>query len=158
MAPSVVMTLHGTLVLSDPFAQRTVGMFNTLIEENAPVFRRHFGVDLFPGSLNVNIPPPGELAQRLDAGEPPPSIVTPRAELVNQPYYIGDGQAWPCQLSSARFSNHVNCWIFRRIGSRVNAGIIEVVATVKLRTAYHLQHADPVVIEMLTRHATPAAA
>ena len=41
------MVLAGTLRLSDPGNKRTNGGFNVLIRDNANVFKRYFGVDLF---------------------------------------------------------------------------------------------------------------
>lgn len=142
------MKLQGTLRLSDHTVKRTVGKFSNLINDNVGVFRRYFGVDLFPGSLNVDVPSPPTLQHDLDNGSPAPSIIIPKSELVNMPAYIGDGQAWPCTLSGSRFQQPVGCWIFRRKGSRVPHGVIELVATQGLRSAYGLQHGDRVVIEV----------
>jgi hypothetical protein len=94
------MLLSGTLRLSDDGARRTVGRFNELIRDNTEVFRRSFGVDLFPGSLNVDIQEHPSLQSDFDAGKPPPSIIIAKAQLINMPGYIGDGQAWPCKLAS----------------------------------------------------------
>jgi CTP-dependent riboflavin kinase len=144
------MILSGTLRLSDAAERRTVGRFNVLINDNAETFRRHFGVDLFPGSLNVDVLHPPSLQVDLDAGRPPPSIVIPRRELVNMPGYLGDGQAWSCKLSGSKFSEPVTCWVFRRIGSRVPQGVIEIVAAPPmLRKTYNLQHGDPVIVELI---------
>jgi hypothetical protein len=73
----IVMTLEGTLRLSDETERRTSGLFSKLINENAEVFRRYFGVALFPGSLNVDVPHPATLQAQLDSGMPPPSFVIP---------------------------------------------------------------------------------
>jgi hypothetical protein len=58
------------------------------------------------------------------------------------PAYIGDGQAWCAQLSSAKIRELHDCWLFRRIGSRVSAGILEVVSTVGLVEAYDLRDGE----------------
>jgi hypothetical protein len=118
-APTPILVLSGTLRLSTSDAKRTVGRFNQLITDNAAVFRRHFGVDLFPGSLNVDVPEPASLQRDLDAGNPPPAFVIPRTELIKMPAYIGDGQAWSCVLRGEKFPALVSCRIFRRIGSKV---------------------------------------
>lgn len=79
------MVLSGTLRLSEDGTQRTVGRFNELVAENRAVFSAYFGVDLFPGSLNVDVLEPESLHRDLDAGNPPPAFVIPRAELINMP-------------------------------------------------------------------------
>ncbi len=126
------MTLNGTLRLSDSTGRRTAGMFGKLIDDNADVFRRYFGAELFAGSLNVDVPEP-----------------IPRTELVNMPTYIGDGQAWRCELTGDKFPSVINCWIFRRKGSRVPPGVIELIACELLRTPYKLQHGDRVVLAIV---------
>lgn len=143
------MTLNGTLRLSEYPGQRTVGMFGNLIRDNAEVFRRYFGVDLFAGSLNVDVAQPRSLQADLDAGHPAPAFIVPKAELINMPPYIGDGQVWRCELTGDKFPNAINCWIFRRKGSRVPAGVIELVACESLRTAHNLQHGDKVVVAIV---------
>lgn len=144
------MTLRGTLRLSDDRVQRTAGKFKQLINNNAEVFRRYFGLDIFPGSLNVDVPYPSSLQADLDAGRPRPAFVIPRSELVNMPTYVGDGQAWKCILNGAKFPEPIDCWIFRRIGSRVPPGIIEILATGPgLRTTYGLENGDAVAIAVL---------
>lgn len=142
------MILLGTLRLSTADSRRTAGHFNVLIADNRAVFRRYFGVDLFPGSLNVDVPGPESLQRDLDAGQPPPSFFIPRAELINMPAYIGDGQAWPCILRGDRFPAPVSCWVFRRVGSKVPPSVIELVAKEKLQDLYKLQHGDNVTIEL----------
>ncbi len=143
----LILSLAGTLRLSTPDAKRTVGRFNELITDNSAVFRRYFGVDLFPGSLNIDVPVPASLHRDLDAGRPPRAFVIPKSELINIPAYIGDGQAWPCILRGEKFPAQVPCWVFRRIGSRVLPGAIEILAQNKLRDVYGLQHGEPVTIE-----------
>ena len=148
-SPKPILVLSGTLRLSVPDAKRTAGRFNELVTDNATVFRHHFGVDLFPGSLNVDVPEPASLQRDLDAGNPPPALVIPKTELINMPAYIGDGQAWPCILHCEKFPAPISCWIFRRIGSKVPRGVIELVAPVKLRGTYGLQHGDPITIDLM---------
>lgn len=142
------MKLFGTLRLSTEETCRTVGMFNKLVEDNARRFRHYFGVDIFPGSLNVDVPDPPSLQEDLDAGRLTPSLVIPRSELVNMPDYIGDGQAWRCKLHGEKFPGPISCWIFRRIGSRVPPGVIEIIAQAKLREPYGLSHGDSVIIQI----------
>jgi len=149
-----ILSLAGTLRLSTPDAKRTVGRFNELITDNSAVFRRYFGVELFPGSLNVDVSTPASLHRDLDAGRPPPAFIIQKGELINMPRYIGDGQAWPCLLRGERFSEPVPCWIFRRIGSRVSPGIIEILAQHKLRDVYALQNGDAVTIDLVAPQAS----
>jgi hypothetical protein len=120
------MELDGVLVISEPGSrQKTRGEFGPFITENATVFRQHFGVVLFPGSLNVYVAQPPSLQKDLDTGKLPPAFVVPRGELSGNPNYVGDGQAWRCTLHSDKIPSPVNCWIFRRINSRVSPGVIE---------------------------------
>lgn len=143
------MILHGTLRLSDAHQRRTVGKLSRLIYENAAVFERYFAATLFPGSLNVNVPHPPTLHKDLDAGRPPPAIRIPKTQLVGMPRYIGDGQAWPSRLRGKKLPYPIECWVFRRINSRVPAGVIELVAREALRVPYGLQHGDAVTIEFV---------
>lgn len=147
------MVLAGTLRLSDHTGRRTCGTFGKLITDNADVFKRYFGVALFPGSLNVDVPSPITFQADLDAGRPPPSIVVPKSKLINMPTYIADGQAWASKLRGQKFREPISCWIFRRIGSRVDKGIIELVAPPpSLCMTYGLLHGDAVSIEILPYH------
>ena len=149
-AMEIAMTLEGTLRFSDGTERRTRGTFSKLIKENAEVFRRYFIVALFPGSLNVDVADPPTLQTQLDSGIPAPSFVIPKSELINMPAYIGDGQAWQSILKSSRFPHPIDCWIFRRVGSRVPKGVIEIVAgPPALKLTYGLKHGDPVLIEVL---------
>lgn len=145
---AVELELNGTLRLSDETGKRTAGRFSRLINENAAVFEYYFGVNLFPGSLNIDVPYPPSLQQDLDAGRPTPCIVIPKRELINMPAYIGDGQAWTCDLKGSGFPIPINCWIFRRKGSQVPAGVIEILSREPLREPYELKHGDPVAIEV----------
>jgi CTP-dependent riboflavin kinase len=142
------LKLNGTLRLSDETGRRTAGGFGRLINDNATVFERYFGARLFPGSLNVDVPDPSTLQQDLDAGRPAPWFVIPKKELVNMPNYVGDGQAWACELKGNKFLHPIQCWIFRRIGSRVPMGVLEIVAREPLRQPYELKHGDAVTIEL----------
>lgn len=137
------MILNGRLNLKD-----TCGTFSQLINDNKEVFRRFFQTDLFPGSLNVRVDIPADLRQRLDAGVYPAAFVIPKGMLVGMPSYIGDGQAWPCRLSCGKLKEPVNCWVFRRIGSRVPPGILELVAKQELVRPFGLQDGDPVTLEV----------
>lgn len=150
-----ILSLAGTLQLSTADKRHTVGRFNKLITDNSTVFRRYFGVDLFPGSLNIKIPVPISLQKDLDLGRPPPAFVIPKNELINMPAYIGDGQAWPCLLGGEKFPVPVPCWIFRRIGSQVAPGVIEILAQEKLRDTYGLEHEDAVTVDLLRRKSAP---
>jgi CTP-dependent riboflavin kinase len=145
------MILRGTLELSDPETKRTVGGFAQFVTANDSTLREHFGHKLYPGSLNVLVEDPPTLQQDLDAGRPAPLFVIPRNLLDGMPVYIGDGQAWPCNLGGEKFPEAIGCWIFRRIRSGVPRGVIEIVSTEHLVGPYKLQHADPVTIEVFTR-------
>ncbi len=126
-----MIRLSGTIRQSEPGHPRTGGRFSKLIEDNGATFRKYFGVDLFAGSLNIDMPDPGTLQVDLDSGRYLPAFVIPRHELINMPPYIGDGQAWRAELTTQK-SEVVSCWIFRRIGSRVPKGVVEVLACEKL--------------------------
>jgi len=136
------MILSGRLNLIN-----TVGKFKILINENREVFHKYFGVYLFPGSLNVRIDIPDNLQSELDKGIPSPDFIIPKEKLVGMPAYIGNGQAWKSILSCQKFPTSVKCWIFRRIGSKVPKGIIEIVAEQELVKPYDLQDGDAVTIE-----------
>jgi CTP-dependent riboflavin kinase len=141
------MILNGTLRLSDETGCRTAGRFSQLIEQNAAVFTRYFGTTLFAGSLNIHIPFPATLQRDLDKGIPQPAFIIPRSELTGMPSYIGDGQAWKCSLGGMKFPTAIDCWIFRRIGSRVPAGVIEIVAPApQLVPTFALSNGDTVIL------------
>jgi CTP-dependent riboflavin kinase len=144
------LTLRGTLELSDPKAKRTMGGFAQFVTANAETLQKFFGHKLFPGSLNVLVAHPPSLQQDLDAGLPAPIFVLPRNELEGMPVYIGDGQAWACNLNGEKFPSAIGCWIFRRIRSNVPRGVIEIVAVEPLVGPYKLQHGDEVSIEVFT--------
>ena len=76
------LELAGTVRCSQPgMPRKTVGKFNLLIKSNSEVFRKYFGVDLFPGSLNVDVPEPETLQSDLDQGKYQPAFAIPRSEL-----------------------------------------------------------------------------
>ncbi len=142
------MKLSGTLHLSTAEVKRTCGLFNQFVTANEETFRKYFGADLHPGSLNILVSEPQTLQQDLDNCKPPPSIVIPKSDLNgdprHMPAYIGDGRAWACKLFATKFEAPVKCWVFRRKGSRVAPGIIEIVAPL---IPYSLEHGDLVTIE-----------
>jgi hypothetical protein len=143
------LEICGKLRISEPGeASKTVGRFSQFVRNNAAVFRDHFKEDLFPGSLNVDVVKP-YLQSDLDAGLPTPTFVIPRNKLIGMPEYIEDGQAWSCTLQSDSMTSPVRCWIFRRIGSRVPSGVIELVARVPLVTTHQLRDGDSVVIHVV---------
>ena len=115
------------------------------------MFRRYFNVDLYLGSLNIYVAAPSSLQIDLDAGQPPPTIVIPHRELMGMPDYLGDGQAWPCSLRCSSMPSPVECWVFRRIGSRVPSGVIELVASFPgLVDTYRLHDGDPALIRLMS--------
>jgi hypothetical protein len=63
--------------------------------------------------------------------------------------HLGDGQAWKCELKADKFPSPSECWIFRRIHSRVPQGVIEIVAGQGLVHASQLRNLDPVLIDIL---------
>jgi CTP-dependent riboflavin kinase len=141
------MILNGTLRSSDETGSRTAGGFSRLIEQNAAVFTRYFGSRLFAGSLNIDVPFPATLQRDLDRGIPPAVITIPKSALKGMPAYIGDGQAWKCSLGGMRFRTAIDCRIFRRIGSQVPPGVIEIVAPPpQLVPAFGLRNGDAVTL------------
>ena len=137
------MNLKGSLNLLG-----TAGKFSILINENRQVFKKYFGVDLYPGSVNVYVNDPGTLQADMDKGVYLPDFVIPRTELVDMPDYIGDGQAWACILSCNKLETPINCWVFRRIGSRVPKGVIELVAQDRLVIPNNLKNGDDLTLRL----------
>jgi len=131
---------------------RTARKFNILINNNKEVFHKYFGTHLFPGSLNIKVEHPPDLQDNLDKGDPPPAFVIPKNELVGMPNYIGDGQTWPCQLNCGKFQKPIDCWVFRRIGSKVPKGIIEIVSALELVKPYGLCDGDDMLIKLNYDH------
>lgn len=129
----------------------TAGGFSKLINDNEQVFREFFKVPLFPGSLNISIDPPASdsLRNDLDNGKYAPQLVIPKEQLVGMPPYIGDGQAWRCNLLSDKLPKDIEAWIFRRIDSRVPHEVIEIVSPSRLVSTFGLRHEDPVLVELI---------
>ena len=112
---------------------------------NRTKLRQYFGVDLFPGSLNVEIGDgPADLQQSLDRGHPTPAFVIPRGELKLMALYLGDGRAWRATLTSARLSEPHPCWVFRRIRSQVPADVLEVVSVLPLVETFGLRNGEEI--------------
>lgn len=104
---------------------------------------KYFRADLFPGSLNVDIDSRGpNLHQQRDRGEPLPAFIIPRRELRAMSPYLGDAQTWRVSLSAARMSTPHECWVFRRIGSKVPAKVLEIVSTVAIVTTFGVRHGE----------------
>lgn len=119
--------------------------------ENQETLRKYFSADLFPGSLNVDIDSTtGSLHHQLDRGEPLPAVTIPRRELRAMSPYLGDAQAWRVSLSAARIPTPHECWVFRRIGSRVPANVIEIVSTVAIVTTFGVRHGEDLELVFLT--------
>jgi CTP-dependent riboflavin kinase len=145
------MLLYGTLNLSDANVSRNSQRFAPWMTANSRVLSQYFGVELFPGSLNVLIREPSTLQTDLDSKKPPPTIIIPRDQLVLMAPGLGDGQSWACKLASNRLPTPIDCWVFRRIGSKVPSGIIEIIAREPLVRTYGLLHGDEVSLEVLGR-------
>ncbi|WP_303674792.1 DUF120 domain-containing protein [Vampirovibrio chlorellavorus] len=126
-------------------------MFSVLINQNEQVFSEYFKTKLFPGSLNISIDPPASQSLRndLDNGRYKPDFIIPREHLVGMPPYIGDGQAWRCNLISEKIPSDINTWVFRRIGSKVPHEVLEIVSSSRLVEPYGLRHEDPVIVELI---------
>jgi CTP-dependent riboflavin kinase len=137
------LTLRGRFRISEPGQpRRTSGEFANWVNGNRTTLRQYFGVDLFPGSLNVEIGDgPADFQQSLDRGHPTPAFVIPRGELKLMALYLGDGRAWRATLTSARLSEH-SCWVFRRVRSQVPAHVIEVVSELPLVATFGLRNGE----------------
>lgn len=108
---------------------------------NNATLRQYFQVDLEPGSLNVEIVDAmPNLRQQMDAGIPPPNIRIPHGELREMSSYLRDAQAWRTSISGKKFPGPVECWVLRRIGSKVRE--LEVVGTVRFVPTFKLQDGD----------------
>ncbi|MGQ0736840.1 MAG: hypothetical protein ACT4QD_24705 [Acidobacteriota bacterium] len=138
------MTLRGRFRLTEVGGpRRTCGKFAAWMAENQETLSGYFRADLFPGSLNVDIDSgAANLHQQLDLGEPLPAFTIPRRELRAMSPYLGDAQAWRVLLSAARISTPLECWVFRRIGSKVPANVIEIVSTVPLVKTFGVRHGE----------------
>ncbi len=137
------MLLKGRLNL-----RHTVGKFNQLVKDNRETFYKYFQKYLFPGSVNIRVDEPKDLQEKLDMGVPPAHFVIPRNELINIPSYLGNGQTWECKFYCEKFPEPIDCWIFRRINSKVPKGIIELVSEHELVKPYSLVDGDEVLIEI----------
>jgi len=121
--------------------------FSVFARENADVLATRLGGPIFPGSLNIKTGR-RNIGDWLDRGFWPkqPDIVVPRAELSGMPAYIGDGRAWRCVLM-ADGAMPVKCLLFRRRGSRVRPGTIEILAGVGLVSHLGLKQGQSVCLE-----------
>ena len=146
------MTLRGRFRLTEADGpRRTCGKFAAWMAENQETVSRYFKADLFPGSLNVDIDAgAASLHQQLDVGEPLPAFTIPRRELRAMSPYLGDAQAWRVSLSAARISTPHECWVFRRIGSRVPANVLEIVSTVAIVMTFGVRHGEDLELVFLT--------
>jgi len=134
------LALQGRLRLND----ENMHQFGQFMAKNAAVFERYFGVRLFEGSLNVYVAEPPSLSADLDARRPMPSVIIPKAEMVGN--VRGDGHGWACTLRGPKLPRDTACWIFRRVGSTVSRGIIELLAVEELVRPNQLDDKDPVTI------------
>lgn len=146
------MTLSGRFRLTEADGpQRTCGKFAAWMAENQVTLNKYFGADLFPGSLNVDIDSAGaSLHQQLDSGDPQPAFTVPRRELQAMSPYLGDGQAWRVSLSAARIAPPHECWVLRRIGSKVPPNVLEILSTVAIVKTFGVQHGEDLELVFLT--------
>lgn len=119
--------------------------FSAFARDNADVLAKHLGGPIFPGSLNIRTGS-RRIGRALDSGQPAPDVVVPRAELRGMPAWLGDGRAWRCSIRASG-AGPVGCFLFRRAGSRVRPGIIEVLAADRLVGALGLRQGQRVVLE-----------
>jgi CTP-dependent riboflavin kinase len=121
------------------------------MSENHETLRKYFNADLFPGSLNVDIDPTvGSLHKQLDRGEPQPAFRIPRQELRAMSPYLGDAQAWRVSLSTARMTALHECWVFRRIGSKVPPNVLEILSIVPIVKTFGVQHGEALELMFMT--------
>lgn len=127
-----IVVLNGRVCLTTPNGpKKTCGKFSQWMTENRETLDRYFGVELCLGSFNVEIiNAPENLLRDLDAGSPRPTIRIPATELRSMSSYLRDAQAWPVTLESAKANGPIDCWLFRRIHSKVRE--LEVLATQSL--------------------------
>ena len=147
------MTLRGRFRLAEAGGpRRTCGKFAAWMAENRETLRKYFNTDLFPGSLNVDIDSTaGSLHQQLDRGEPQPAFTIPRQELLAMSPYLGDAQAWRVSLSAARIATPHECWVFRRIGSKVPPNVLEILSIVPIVKTFGVQHGEALELMFVTR-------
>jgi CTP-dependent riboflavin kinase len=121
--------------------------FAVFARENGDTLARHLGGPVFPGSLNIRTSR-RNIGDSLDLGFWPgePDIVIPKAEFRGMPSWLGDGRAWRCVLRAAQAAP-ARCLLFRRKGSRVRTGIIELLAPVGLVESLGLKHGQAVSVE-----------
>ncbi len=132
------MILHGSIMLNN------AGKFNEFVKDNAIVLQKYFGVFLFPGSINVMIKDFPNLHSFLDT-KLLPDFIIPKEELINMPSYLGNGQAWRCQLINEKWGK-IDAWVFRRINSKVRKNSLEIVSDKELNKPYNLSNNDEVLI------------
>jgi CTP-dependent riboflavin kinase len=146
------MTRRGRFRISEVGTpRRSCGKFATWMADNHETLRKYFNADLFLGSLNVDIDSTtGSLHQQLDRGEPLPVFTIPRRELRAMSAYLGDAQAWRVSLSAARITIPHECWVFRRIGSKVPANVLEIVSTVAIVTTFGVRDGEDLELVFLT--------
>lgn len=124
----------------------TCGKFNLFVNDNEAVFEEFFKAKLFPGSINIGINSTS-LTKDLDNGKYQPDFVIPRERLTGQwmKDYLGNGQAWKCELISPKLPSGLNTWIFRRINSGYK-DVIEILSTEQLVKPYSLLNEDEVTV------------
>lgn len=121
------------------------------MKQNQETLRKYFEVDLSPGSLNVAITSTDNLHQKLDLGHPKPAFVIPRDELRAMEEHLGDGQAWRAKLSAERIPQPHECWIFRRIGSRVPHNVLEILSVLPIVNTFGIRHGQQLELFLLER-------
>lgn len=129
--------------------EKTYGAFSKWMKSNQEVFKKHFGAQLQDGSLNVGVVGCPNIHVILDNRELEPAIIIPKAEFRKMPSYLGDGQAWKCEILFPKQSMPHKCWVFRRIGSRVRPETIEILSTVKLVDEFKIHDGNDVMVVIL---------
>jgi hypothetical protein len=149
--PPRQMTLRGRFRLTEPGGpKKTCGKFAGWVTENQGILRKYFKADLFPGSVNVDIDSfDGNLHRQLDRSEPRPAFTIPFRELRDMPLYLRDGQAWPVLLSAARIPDRHPCWVFRRIGSKVDFNVLEIVSTIRIVDTFGVRDGEEMELSFL---------
>ena len=143
--------LSGRFLLTEPGQpRRTCGKFSGWMRENQATLKKYFEVDLFPGSLNVQITSTLEnLHQELDLGHLKPAFVIPQHELRAMATGLGDGQAWRARLSAELVPHPHDCWIFRRVGSRVPRNVVEVLSVLPIVKTFGVRHGQELELTLL---------
>lgn len=121
--------------------------FAVFATENADVLARRLGGPVFPGSLNIRTGR-RNVGGWLDLGFWPrqPDVIIPKAEFRGMPAWLGDGRAWRCLLRTLT-AGPFRCFLFRRKGSRVRPGIVEVLAAERLVDSLGLKQGQMVILE-----------